>query len=243
MKYSKAEPAGPSLAAECEGINLYSEHSLHSSLKGLLARPGDRLEARVAGKVVDLVRSDGELVEIQTRGLSKIEPKVLALAAAGHKVRVVHPLVAEKTIRRLDPKTQELVSTRKSPKRLDYYDLFEELARATGLIAAKGVTIEALLVRSAEIKLRDGTGSWRRRGDRTLDRELVEVLGSKSYRTKSQWLGFIPKGLVPPWSSASLGEALGIESERARKILYCLAKAGLLAEAGKDGRRKLYEKA
>jgi hypothetical protein len=230
-------------AAECSGINLYSEHSLHSSIKERLARPGDRLEARVEGKVVDLVRSDGELVEVQTRGLGKIAPKVLSFAASGRRVRVVHPIVVEKTIRRLDPKTEELVSTRRSPKSCDLYDLFEELARATGLIAARNVTVEALLVRVAEVKLRDGSGSWRRRGDRVVDRELVEVISSRSFRTKGQWLGLIPKGLSAPWSSASLGERLGIESERARKILYCLAKAGLLKEAGKDGKRKLYEMA
>jgi hypothetical protein len=229
--------------AENSGINLYSEHSLHASLKEYLAVPGDRLEARVGGKVVDLVRADGELVEVQTRNLSKVASKVLALAAAGNRVRVVHPIVVEKVIRRLDPKTEELLSTRKSPKRCDLYDLFEELARAPGLIASRNVTVEALLVRTAEVKTRDGSGSWWRKGDRTVDRELLEVVSSRSFRTRGQWLALIPKSLPPPGTSAALGEALGIESDRARKLLYCLARAGLLAEAGREGRRKLYERA
>ena len=228
--------------AECAGINLYSEHSLHASLKAYLAAPGDRLEARVGGKVVDLVRADGELVEVQTGSLNKVERKLLDLAQAGYHVRVVHPIVAEKIIRRLDPKTEELLSTRKSPKRGDLYDLFEPLTQARGLVASRNVTVEALLVRSVEVKVRDGSGSWRRRGDRTVDRELVEVLSSRSFRTKSQWLGIVPRSLAQPWSSAVLGEALGIEPERARKILYCLAQAGLLVEAGRDGKRKLYRK-
>jgi hypothetical protein len=231
------------LVAECSGINLYAEYSLHDQLKRYLASPGDRLEARVGGKVVDLVRSDGELVEVQTGNLYKIVPKVLALAAAGYRVRVVHPLVAEKLLRRLDPKTDELVSVRKSPKRYDLYDLFDELTRAPGLIASRNVTVEALLVRTAEVKTRDGSGSWRRKGDRTVDRELVEVISSRSFRTRAQWLALIPKNLPPPWSSSTLGTALGIGSDRARKLLYCLSRAGLLAEAGKDGRLKLYSRA
>jgi hypothetical protein len=232
---------GPSgFVAECSGINLYSEHSLHSSLKQHLARPGDRLEARVDGKVVDLVRESGELVEVQTRGLNKIEGKVLDLAAAGHKVRVVHPIIVEKEIRRLDPKTDELLSTRKSPKRSGVYDLFDELIHATGLIAARGVTVELLFVRSAETNKRDGSGSWRRKGDRTIDRELLEVLSSRSFHTRAQWLALIPKSLPPPWSSTSLAEALGIETDKARKLLYCLARSGLISEAGKEGNRKLY---
>jgi hypothetical protein len=231
---------GGGFVAERAGINLYSEHSLHASLKEHLAGPGDRLEALVGGRVVDLVRADGELVEVQTGGLGKIVPKVLALARAGHRVRVVHPVAAEREIRRLDPRTRELLSVRRSPKRGDVFSVFDELVKASGLIASRNVTVEVLLVRIAEVKTRDGTGSWRKRGDRTVDRELVEVLSSRSFRTRGQWLALLPKGLAPPWTSAALGDALGIAPDRARKILYCLARAGLLAEAERQGRRKAY---
>ncbi len=230
-------------AAEKEGINLYAEYSLHEGLKEYLASPGDRLEAPIEGKVIDLVRAGGELVEVQTRQLGKIAGKVLALAAKGYKVRVVHPIEAERLLRRLDPATEEVLSTRKSPKRGDLYALFDELVHAPGLIAARNVTVEALLVRSVETKTRDGTGSWRRKGDRTVDRELAGVMSSRSFRTKAQWLSFIPKDLPAPWTSAALGEKLGIKPERARKILYCLCRAGLLVEAGKIGRAKAYAKA
>jgi len=226
--------------AECSGINLYSERSLHAQLKAHLAAPGDRLEARVGGKVVDILRSGGEIVEVQTGNFGKIVPKVLALAALGHRVRVVHPVAVEREIRRLDPKTEELVSTRRSPKRGDLYSIFDELVSAPAFIASHNVIFELMLVRIAEIKVRDGSGSWRRRGDRIVDRELVEVLSSRSFRTKGQWLALIPKSLPEPWTSLSLGEALGIEADRARKLLYCFVRAGILVEAGKEGRRKLY---
>jgi hypothetical protein len=238
----KARGDGAELVAERAGINLYSEQSLHAQLKAWLAGPGDRLEALVDGKVVDLVRAGGELVEVQTGSLGKIAPKVLALAASGHKVRIVHPIAAETTIRRLDPKTEELVSERRSPKRGDLYHLFDELARAPGLIAARNLSVEVLLVRAVETKVRDGSGSWWRKGDRRVDRELAEVLSSRVLRTRGQWLALVPASLPEPWSSASLGEALGIEPYRARKVLYCLARAGLLAEAGKQGRLKTYSR-
>lgn len=231
------------LVAERAGLNLYAERSLHAQLKQWLAEPGDRLEVAIGGKVVDLVRSDGELVEVQTGNLCKLAPKVLALAASGRKVRVVHPIAAETTIRRLDPKTEELVSTRRSPKRGDLYDLFEELTQAPGLIAARNLSVEVLLVRAIETKIRDGSGSWWRKGDRKVDRELVEVISSRVMRTKGQWLALIPKSLPEPWSSVSLGAALGIEPYRARKILYCMARDGLLDQSGLDGRRKLYSRA
>jgi hypothetical protein len=226
--------------AECRGINLYSERSLHAQLKVRLASPGDRLEARVGGKVVDLLRASGEIVEVQTGNFGKISDKLLGLAAEGRKVRLVHPIAVEREIRRLDPKTEELVSTRRSPKRGDLYSVFDELVNAPELIASRNLTLELILVRIAEVKVRDGSGSWRRKGDRIVDRELVELISSRSFRTKSQWFALIPKSLPPPWSSPLLGEALGIGADRARKLLYCFCRAGLVVEKGKSGRAKLY---
>jgi len=232
-----------SIAAERAGINLYSEYSLHAQLKEYLARPGDRLEAVIEGKVVDLVRADGELVEVQTGHLGQIKPKVLEFAGKGYRVRVVYPVSAVRELRRLDPVTNEVLSTRKSPKRGDIYSLFDELVHAPEFVAAVNVAVEVLMIHSVETKTRDGSGSWWRRGDRTVDRELVEVLSSRSFQTSHEWLALIPENLEPPWSSETLGEALGIGPARARKILYCFSRAGLLAESGKRGREKTYRQA
>lgn len=234
---------GALLAAERSGINLYSERSLHDQVKRLLAGPGDRIEAAVGGRVVDLLRSDGSVVEVQTRHLYALLPKVRALAGAGIRVRVVHPIAETLVIRRRDPDSGLIVSARKSPKRGDVWSLFDELVRAPGLIALPGVAVEALLIRASEVRTRDGTGSWRKRGDRTEDRFLDEVVGSESWETREEWLSLIPRGLPEPWSSETLGGALGIAPARARKVLYSLARAGLLREEGRAGRRKLYRKA
>ncbi|MCE5256595.1 MAG: hypothetical protein LLF89_07095 [Spirochaetaceae bacterium] len=230
-------------AAEQTGINIFSEYSLHEQLKEYIAKTGDRLEARVEGKVIDLVRADGELVEVQTGHLGQLKSKVLGLAAKGYRVRVVYPVSVERQLRRLDPATNELVSMRKSPKRGDVYSLFDELVHAPEFVAARNITLEVLAVKSVETKIRDGSGSWWRKGDRTVDIELVEAISSRSFCTQDQWLALIPEGLARPLDSAALGEALGIGPERARKILYCFCRAGLLVEVGKGGRLKKFEKA
>lgn len=234
---------GTGLVAERSGINLYSEFSLHDQVKRSLAGPGDRMEAAVAGKVVDLLKANGEIVEVQTRNLSALLAKVRGLAAAGNRVRVVHPIPAELLILRKDPQSGKIVSRRKSPKRGDSWSVFDELVRATGLIALPGVAVEALLIHATEIRVRDGTGSWWRKGDRTEDRILDAVLGGVRWETPDDWLSLIPEELPPPWTSESLGEAVGLSPLRARKVLYCLARAGLLKEAGRSGRRKLYLRA
>ncbi len=236
-----------------EGIGRYAESELHAGLKEYLARHDSggaaacadmeaKFEVELEGKVIDLVRErkgSEELVEVQTRQLYKIVPKLLALAEK-HKVRVVHPVPVELTILRIDPGSGELLSTRKSPKKGDYYSIFDELIRSANLIAAHNITVEVLLVKTRELRSRDGSGSWRRRGDHTLSRELVEVVGRRSFQSMSDWLALIPAGLKAPWSSLSLSEAAGISRTRAQQILYCYARAGIIKSAGKEGRSKLY---
>ncbi len=238
-------PDGPGAlqAAERSGINLYSERSLHDQVKRLLAGPGDRIEAAVGGRVVDLLRSDGSVVEVQTRHLYALLPKVRALAGAGIRVRVVHPVPESLQIRRRDPDSGRIVSTRKSPKRGDLWSVFDELVKAPDLISLPGVAVEVLLVRASELRVRDGTGSWRKRGDRTEDRFLEGIVGAVSWESPQDWLALIPRDLPEPWSSETLGSSLGIAPARARKVLYSLARAGLLREEGRSGRRKLYRRA
>jgi len=226
-----------------EGIGVYAESGLHSSLKASYSGAGSRFEVPLEGKIVDVVRigpHGEELVEIQTHRLDKIRDKVLSLAK-GHKVRIVHPVPVVTRIVRISPETGEILSERKSPKSGDCYSIFDELVRAPALIGARNITIEVVLVRCREVRCRDGTGSWRRRGDRILSRDLDGILSSRVFSKPSDWLKIIPAALAQPWSSASLGEALEIGPERARKILYSYAAAGLIASAGKAGRRKLYE--
>jgi len=225
--------------AESPGIGLYSERGLHSALKAVYAsQPGARLEAAVAGRIVDVVLPD-ELVEVQTRNIGAIAEKVLHLACV-MPVRVVHPIVMETEIVRLDPAGGSVTSTRRAKTRRDFFSLFDELVHATLLIASPNVRFDVVMVRVRERRVRDGSGSWRKKGDRVVSRDLLEIISTTSIDTRIDWLGLLPAALPAPYESAALGKALGIHASRARKILYSYTRAGLLMEAGKNGKRKLY---
>lgn len=227
-------------AAESPGIGLYAETGLHSALKAVYAARSEeaRVEARVGGKVVDVVLP-GELVEVQTKHLYSIVDKVLSLACL-MPVRVVYPVLAGTLIERIDPDSGELASSRRSGTRRDFYSVFDELVRAPLIVASPNVRMDVVEVRVVERRVRDGSGSWRRKGDRTVSRELSEIVSTTSLDSRGDWLALLPAGRDEPWDSPSLGAALGLDAARARKILYTYAKAGLLSEAGKAGKRKLY---
>ncbi|GAB1455784.1 hypothetical protein MASR2M48_10910 [Spirochaetota bacterium] len=225
--------------AESPGIGLYAERGLHAALKARYAAlPGARLEVAVAGKIVDVVLPD-ELVEVQSRNLGSIVEKLLHLACV-MPVRVVHPIIVETIIERLDPKDGALASRRTSKTRRDLYSLFDELVKASLIVSSPNIRFDVLLVRVREVRIRDGSGSWRRRGDRVCSRDLDSVLSTTSLDTRADWLALLPPGLAEPIDSSSLGEALGIPPARARKILYTYGRAGLLKEAGMVARRKQY---
>lgn len=231
--------SGSSIVAESPGIGLYAERGLHAALKTVYAtRPGARLEVRVAGKVVDVVLPD-EFVEVQTRNIGSISEKILHLACV-KPVRIVHPVIIETIIERIDPGDHSLASSRKAKTRRNFYSVFDELVRAPLVIASPNVRFDVVLVRVRELRVRDGSGSWRKRGDRVLSRDLASIITTISLESRADWLALIPAALAAPYESASLGASLGISVHQARKVLYSFARAGLLREAGKTGNRKLY---
>ena len=81
-------------------IGVLREGPLHAAVKATLAAPGDRFEVPIDGFVIDLVRADGELVEVQTGGFSALGRKLDALLDA-HRFRIVYPVAAERRIVRV----------------------------------------------------------------------------------------------------------------------------------------------
>ena len=126
------------------------EGPLHAAVKALLAEPGDRVEVPVGRFVIDLVRADGELVEVQTGGFGPLGRKLDALLDE-HRIRVVHPVAAERRIVRVDEHGQVL-GARRSPKRATAVAVFDKLVAFPSLLTHPNLTIEVLLLREDHIR-------------------------------------------------------------------------------------------
>ena len=158
-------------------------------MKALLAEPGDRLEVPVGRFVIDLVRADGELVEVQTGGFGALGNKLDALLDE-HRIRVVHPVAAERRIVRVDEHGQVL-GARRSPKRATAVAVFDKLVAFPSLLTHPNLTIEVLLLREDHIRRPQPTTT----GGRTRDpgeRRLVEVLDRVALRTPEDILAALP---------------------------------------------------
>ena len=221
------------------GIGLRSESSLHSSIRELYSVPGDRFEVRVGDFVVDMVR-DGLLIEIQTKNFSSIRKKLRSLVK-NNNVRLVYPIPKGKTIVRVGMSGKKVIGRRRSPKKGRLIDVFDELVSIPDLIGEERFTMDVLMIEEEEVRCDDGKGSWRRRGVSIRDRKLVNVVERIKFRSKEDFLGFLPGDLRQPFTNKILARSIGISVNQAQKMTYCLRRMGAIKEVRKKGNELLFE--
>ncbi|MHA1883269.1 MAG: hypothetical protein ACTSUO_09530 [Candidatus Thorarchaeota archaeon] len=220
-------------------IGTLQERSLHAKLKEIYKQPGDQLEVSVGKFVIDIVRDD-LLIEIQTRNFSAIKNKLMQLLK-DHKVLLVYPIPKEKWIVRETPDGSSVISRRKSPKRLDFIDVFRELVRIPRILRHSNFSLELVLIKEEQVLCKDGKGSWRRKGWSVIDRKLVEIIDRKLFSAPSELLDILPKDIPNQFTNKDLAELANITRNLAQKVTYCLRQLGVIELQGKQGRSHLFK--
>ncbi len=220
-------------------IGTLRETELHAALKQRYARPTDRLEVKVDGYVIDIVRDD-ELIEIQTHNFAVLKRKLVHLLER-HSVRLVYPIAQAKWIMHVKADQQAVIGRRKSPKRGALEDVFVELVSLPELMAHPNFVLEVVLIHEEEIRCpRTGKRRYRAREWRVCNRRLLKVVDSLIFGIPADFRRFIPPTLSSPFTSHELAEALQRPDYLAHKITYCLRKMGVLIVVGKRNRAWLY---
>lgn len=222
------------------GIGTLREGPLHAAIKDRLAVPGDRAEVKVGRFAIDLVRADGELVEVQTGGFGPLGRKLDALLDE-HRMRVVFPVPARRRIVRID-EYGEIVSSRMSAKRCTELELFDRLVSWPTLVAHPNLTIEVLLC--DEDHVRGPEAGRSRSGRRTRDpgvRQLNDIIERVEVAGPRDALALLPEGtFAEPLTTRELAGQLKVGRVLATRIVYCLRAMELVQSAGNRGRSPLY---
>jgi len=211
------------------------ERGLHAELKEWLKRPGDLVEGTVWGYRADIIRGD-LLIEIQTGNFPQIRAK-LAKLLKGYRVRLVHPVPERRwVIREVDGKRQRRVSPRVG--RVE--EVFNELVYCPTLPLDPNFSLEVLLVHSEEAQSVRWRGKKRTRYTVT-DRHLVNIVSSTVFEKPEDYLKLIPD-IHGAFTARQLSKTAKLRITLARRMVYCLAKMGVLEEVGSVARAKLYRK-
>jgi len=219
-----------------KSIGTRRESSLHRALKFSYA--GRRTEREAAGFVADGISAEGEFIEVQTGSFAPLKRKAAKLAQLGG-LRVIYPVVVAKYIEVFDSNGRREYR-RKSPRRGTPWDLFNALVYAPELPLTRGLVIELVLLDASEQRLRDGKGSWRRKGLSIKDHHLLAVHERIRLEKLSGYLRFVPFARNEFFTSASLAEKAGIRRELAQKTLYVLARLGVIEKTGKQRNAAVY---
>jgi hypothetical protein len=220
-------------------IGVLREGPLHAAVKAMLAAPGDRLEVPVGRFVIDLVRADGELVEVQTGGFGPLGAKLDALLDR-HRFRLVYPVAAERRIVRLD-EHGEVLSIRRSPKRGTVVDVFDKLTAFPSLLTHPNLTVEVLLLSEDHIRAGEPVTVRRRTRDPGA-RHLRDVLARIELHGADGIVRALPPLPAQPFSTRDLASILGCSTMLAQRTAYCLRAINIIEAAGKRGRTPLHRR-
>ncbi len=225
-------------------IGTLAEKSLHAALKAIYAQPGDSLEYALDGYVIDIVRWSEDrsrvqqCIEIQTRSLGKMKPKLTALLDT-YPIHVVVPLAQERFIVRANP-DGEILSRRKSPKHSSVIHLFPELVSFPALVTHPNFSMDVVLTREEEVWLNNGEGSWRRKYWSIQDRHLLEIVRTVPLVSPADFAALLPAGLPEIFDCGELASGLRQPRYIAQKMAYCLREMGVLQITGKRRNALLY---
>jgi len=202
-------------------------------LKEWLREPGDLVEGTVWGYRADIIRGD-LLIEIQTGNFPQIRAK-LAKLLKGYRVRLVHPVPVRRwIIRDVDGKRRRRVSPRVG--RVE--EVFDELIYCPTLPLDPNFSMEVLMVHAEEAQAVRWRGKRRTRYTVT-ERHLVEVVDREVFEKPADYLRLLPE-MNGAFTARQLSKSSKLRITLARRMVYCLAKMGLIEEVGSVARAKLY---
>jgi hypothetical protein len=212
------------------------ESSLHRQLKERFGEAaGGRTEVSAAGFRIDAIGPDGLLIEVQSGPLGPLRAKLARLLPA-HRVRVVKPLVVERWLVRRARRQGPDLSSRRSPKRAQAVDLFDDFVGLATLFPHPNLSIELLAVSIDEVRI--PREHWP--GYRVLDRALRDVSGSIMLRAAEDLWSLLPSDIESPFTTLDLAQRLRRPLFFAQRVAYCLRLSGAVETTGKQGNRRVY---
>lgn len=220
------------------GIGTLGEKTVHAALKEYYGGGEESKEIAVGDFVADAVTEEG-IVEIQTRALYRLNKKLETLLPVC-RVTVVYPLEAEKYLSTIDPDSGELISKRKSPKKVGLWHGVAELYGIRDKLCDENLTVRFPVLTVEELRL-PPKGKGRRRRAEKLDRIPLAMTDEFVLRTAEDLRRLLPEELTKEFTAEDFARLVRTDIDTARRCIGVLNVLGIAEESGKQGRKKLWK--
>ncbi len=244
-------------------INTYNESALHETLKNIAAKQCDgKTEQKIDGAdwIFDVVAKNGSVTEIQCASLSPLEKKIRFLLSKKRNVRVIRPVIVQKTVETLTAEGT-VRSKRKSPKQESVYSILRGMGKMSDILLK--IEIEVIFVEATETRKETKNPVQLKNKSRRhlkkfvpLGKSLTKIVGKKTFCKKDDWISLLA-GVEMPFTQKMLQNAIlkadfGVEgiffNDFSRKsaakwsnyLLWLFEKMNLCKRIGKKGREIMW---
>lgn len=219
------------------GIGTYREKRLHRILKSFACEDTSTHEIPVGSYIADVL-TEGHIYEIQTGSFRLLRKKLeYYLNETDLQVTVIYPIIARKTIIRMDKETGEVLRKRLSPTKGRVEDILPELYWVSDIFDSPRLSFCAMLIDAEEIRFSERI-KYRKSGaydSELFPKELADhlfICGTDSLS------GFIPEN-TECFSAKEYSAFTGLKGRAVYSALNFFCACGRL-ERRKDGKRYLY---
>ena len=233
-----------------------NESKLHQTLKTLYSVQNDaQTEVLKNGYVYDIFSEENGIIEIQTKNLAKLLPKIMDALERKIKITLVYPLPLETKILLTDEQGNK-ISYRKSPKKNNIYSIFRELTGIYPILLEPDFTLEIVEVKITEERMRTQepvqSQNRRRRFRRNwikTGKKLDEILETRRLKTKDDYLELLPAGLEEEFCAKNISELLkksnSVSAPQALNIahliIWVFARMNLIEFTSTKNRSRFYK--
>ena len=220
------------------GVGTLGEKRMHAILKHFLCGDEDYHEVGILDtNFVADVKLGNTLYEVQTSTVFPLKPKLEHyLSATKFDVVVVHPMTYGGRITRIDPRTGEILSSRRSPIYETPLAFLADLYPLRTFLQNPRLSFYLLFMEVEDFRL-----PYRGRGKRQkVEKIPFSLLGQLTLAKKEDYAALIPKELPSSFSAKEFSTAARLYGRATYSALHVLAAAGALREEKEKGKPFLF---
>lgn len=222
-----------------EGIGTLGEKTLHAVLKYFYEPDASYHEQKIGSYFADIAK-DGEIIEIQTRQLYRLQKKVSAFLEKGYRVKIVHPIPRTRWLYWI-AEDGTLSPRRKSPKTGRPHSAMPELAALRDLPDHPDLTLSVLLLDVEDFRNLDGWSRDKKKGSTRFERMPVAYVEEILLCSAEDWRRLLPEGLPYPFTAAEFYKKGGYPTRGGYYALKRFEQLGIVRQVGMKGKAFLYE--